>query len=199
MYSKIGSELLSVPTDNRSRVINSNFLFFVMVVIKKSFVEVFSDWKYILISFVIFVFFVSFSSLVINYEVLFNNFSLKLLFALFIGGLNSMALNSKISLFIISILTGILISMIVYKLKAVSEFKEVDKKTGLLGGVAVFFGIVVPTCSACGIGLLAVLGYGSLLTFLPFAGLEFAGLSIILLLTAIYFISRQIQQKTCKV
>lgn len=166
--------------------------------VRNSLKEVFSNWKYTLLAFIVGFGFVSFNALIINYKILFSSFSFKLLYGLFIGGLISMNPYSRVGLIIISFLTGILVAMIVYKLRLVSSVKTHSKRTGIFGGIAVFLGAVVPACGACGIGLLALLGYGSLLTFLPFAGLELAWLSVIFLAIAIYYISKQIQQKTCE-
>ncbi len=87
---------------------------------------------------------------------------------------------SFISLVLISLLVGILVSLIFYK---INLGKSIDnKKLGIFGSAGIFLGAFVPGCSACSIGLISFLGIGaSVLNFLPYKGLEISILSIGLL------------------
>ncbi len=162
--------------------------------IKDSFTYVFSNWKYTALSLVIALIFIILNLIIPNYKILINN--LNLFYPLIIGGLNSTHITSIINLILIGLLAGILVSMIIYKIKSIHILA--DKKTTSFGGMAIFLGTLVPACSACGFGLLTLLGYSGILIYLPFAGLELAWLSIILLIVAIIVISNQITNKTCK-
>jgi hypothetical protein len=163
--------------------------------LKSSFIEVFSNWKYILITFLVASIFTSFNLLIQNYRHLIENLNPKTIYFLLIGGLNSISNESLVNLFIISILAGILISMIIYKINTLNISSK--KSTGI-GGLGIIIGTLAPACSACGFGLLALLGYGGVLFALPFAGLELAWLSMIALTMAIIIISNQIAKKTCR-
>jgi hypothetical protein len=92
-------------------------------------------------------------------------------------------LHSYISLIIISILIGILFSLIIFK---VNLGKESDsKKLGFFASIGIFLATIAPGCAVCGVGLLSILGIGSgFLLFLPFEGLELSILSILILIYA---------------
>ena len=158
--------------------------------LKKSFKEVFNI-KYVLLSvlfaFVIFLF----NLLVTNYGLIVSRPSL--VFILILGAFNSISKSSLLVLSITSVLSGIFISMLVYKIKEIRKF---NKSYGFASS-GIFVGGLVPACSSCGLGLLAALGYGGLLAFLPFRGLELGVLGIILLGLGIIFMSNKIAEKTC--
>ncbi|OIO81437.1 hypothetical protein AUJ84_01190 [Candidatus Pacearchaeota archaeon CG1_02_32_132] len=91
---------------------------------------------------------------------------------------------------------GILISIIVYKTKNVSE--KTSKGNNSLSAIGLFLAILAPGCAACGLGLIAVLGLsGAILTFLPYKGLEISVISIAILAFAIFKMSKDIT--ICKV
>lgn len=118
------------------------------------------------------------------------------LFNLSINLRQAITLSSYLSLITISILLGILISIIVYKTKDTRE--KLSKKSGFLNTIGVFLAILAPGCAACGLGLIAVLGLtGAILTFLPFKGLEISVISIAILAFAILKMSKDIT--ICKV
>ena len=95
-----------------------------------------------------------------------------------------------IGLIILSLLFGFLISLITYKTKMLKNF---SKKTGFLTSAGIFFGVIAPGCSACGVGFISVIGFGSAaIAFLPWKGFELMILSVLLLLYAVYKISDQI-------
>ncbi|NCN98730.1 hypothetical protein COU62_02390 [Candidatus Pacearchaeota archaeon CG10_big_fil_rev_8_21_14_0_10_35_219] len=102
----------------------------------------------------------------------------------------STLLHSYISLVLSSLLIGILISLITFKIK---NAKHKSKKTGVLSSVGIFIALLAPGCAACGIGLIAVLGIGGIfISLLPFKGLEISVLAIIIIGFAIFKISKDL-------
>ena len=64
--------------------------------------------------------------------------------------------------------------------------------------IGTFLAIFVPGCAACGIGLVSLLGLGGgLINFLPWNGIEISIISIIILLIAIYQITKNMY--VCKI
>ena len=106
-------------------------------------------------------------------------------------GITGNFLHSRIILITISILLGITITMMTFKIHSNGRVKGNISKTGTFGAV---LGIAAPVCIPCGIGILSVLGLGSVLTFLPFQGTEIGILSIILLLFAIISLGSSINE-----
>ncbi|HLC96179.1 MAG TPA: hypothetical protein VJH97_02565 [Candidatus Nanoarchaeia archaeon] len=85
---------------------------------------------------------------------------------------------SYISLILISLLLGILASIILFKMKAKYDKEKIDR----ISTVSIFLGMLAPGCAACGIGLASVLGLsGYFVAFFPYNGLEISVLSIFLL------------------
>jgi len=117
----------------------------------------------------------------------------------FLGSFKSFILFSRtikiyslITTIIISLLFGILFSLIAYRTKLL---KETIKHPGVLTTIGIFFGILAPGCAACGIGLISALGLGAVtISLLPLKGLEFSLLSILLLLLGIFQMSRKINK-----
>ncbi len=97
-----------------------------------------------------------------------------------------------IGLIILSVLFGILFTLITYKTKMIKEF---SKKGGALATVGIFLGIIAPGCSACGVGILSVLGISSAtLSFLPFGGFELIIISILVMIYSVYKITYDINR-----
>tara|TARA_Y100000310_G_C20346168_1_gene652117 strand:+ start:106 stop:648 length:543 start_codon:yes stop_codon:yes gene_type:complete len=153
--------------------------------------QVFSKPKSILVFLISSILFYSLNVLILNFSNLKNNFStlgslgtLQLFLNLAIGFKSSVSLMSFLTIIIISILFGILLSLMVYKS---SLNMKLDKsRNGFLSGIAIFFAALVPGCAACGIGLISIFGLGSaFITFLPYDGLEFSIAAIFLMAFAI--------------
>ena len=145
--------------------------------------RVFTNWKYLTATIITAVVFYSFNVLISSWKnliVFYSSFgffkTVKFLFILWIGFKSTVILHSFISLIIVSILLGMLISLIFYKLR----FNILrDKKASFFGGVGIFLAAFAPGCAACGIGLASVLGIGAgFLAFLPYDGLELSIASI---------------------
>jgi len=148
------------------------------------FKEIFSKWKYLLIAVLISiafytlnVFISKFSSITSYYKELgfFGGSKLFIIFILSFG--DTVEFHSFISLIMISVLLGLLFSLILYKTTILKKFS--GKNFGFLGTTGIFLGILAPGCAACGVGLLSILGFGTAaITFLPYDGLELSILSI---------------------
>jgi hypothetical protein len=106
-----------------------------------------------------------------------NEFS-SFLFSLYKGGIISNPPHSTTILLTISILLGLVVSLMFFKIDANKSFKGNLTKSGTIGA---FLGVAAPVCAPCGIGLLSLVGIGGALLFLPFKGLEIGLLSIVLL------------------
>lgn len=91
------------------------------------------------------------------------------------------------SLIAISLLTGMLVTLVVYKAR--SRMKT-SSRSGVLSSLGVLAGAFVPGCAACGIGLAAALGLGASLATLPFKGAELSVLAIGLLVFALASVSK---------
>ena len=120
-------------------------------------------------------------------------FGIKFFFVLFFGFKETIIYSSFVSLVTISVLLGILFSLITYKTVMI---KKSSNGIGVLGTTGIFLGILAPGCAACGIGILSALGFGAaVLTFLPFNGLEISFLAIWILLFSVAKISKDIKKE----
>jgi len=156
--------------------------------------KVFKNPYYIILAFLIALLFYEINVFILNYNTIITIYSITGLFSslqlLLFSSLNLQNFilkSSLIFLIMISILIGLLFSLIIYKTKML---KSENKKIGILATAGIFLGALAPGCAACGIGLITVLGLGTaVLTFLPFKGLEISALSVIILLFAVFKIS----------
>ena len=120
----------------------------------------------------------------------------KAFFFMSLGFYNLIAWHSFISLIIISLLLGMLFSLLLFKTNYLKDSSS--KKFGVFGSVGIFLGVLAPGCAACGIGLLSVLGIGAAtIAFLPFDGLEFSILAIGIMSFSIYKVSKKLT--TCEI
>jgi len=95
-----------------------------------------------------------------------------------------------IGLIVLSLLFGILISLISYKTKMLKDFSG---KRGFLTSTGIFLGIIAPGCSACGVGFISAIGFGSaIIAFLPWKGFELILVAIFLLSFSVYKILKDI-------
>lgn len=101
------------------------------------------------------------------------------------------------SLIVISILFGIMIGIVAFK---ISISAPASKRTGVLGIFGFLFGILVPSCASCGLGVIAALGLSAtVLAVLPFDGLEFSVLAIGLLVITIWKASSGLMSCSSKI
>ena len=151
--------------------------------------KVFSNFKYPFIALAVAFLFYSFNVFVSNPSAISSFYSglgffegTKFFGALMFGFVNTVKLHSYISLILISLLLGILLSLTVYKVNLVIAPKTKNKKAGFFALTGTFLGAFAPGCAACGVGLASLLGISTAaLTFLPFDGLELSILAIGLL------------------
>ncbi|MBS3139490.1 hypothetical protein J4479_00625 [Candidatus Woesearchaeota archaeon] len=133
-----------------------------------------------------------------SFNAVFHNFRLALLtpnlfISLILGFHETMSIYSIIFLVIISVLTGILVSMTIFLLRR-------QIKDGIYAsGVGVIASVIAPACSSCALGLLGLLGLSSLLAVLPFKGIEIGILGIIIVLAAVNSLAKKIVAQTCPI
>jgi len=149
--------------------------------------EVFGKWRYFLLALFIAVFFYLLNVLVAGWKSLAGFYSsfgflktLNLLFVLIVGFRESITTASFISLIGISLMLGMLFTMLVYKHHIYASAS--DKKLGIFGGIGAFLAALVPGCAACGIGFASVLGLSAgALAFLPYDGIELSLIAVAIL------------------
>ena len=138
-----------------------------------------------------------------NYTALFTITSI-ILFALFYYFTLATTTNQSISIFImmngikfaiisfsllaiIALLSGLYISLVVYKIR----LKQKEKSSKFLGSLGIITGLFAAGCPMCGAFLFGLLGFPLVLFFLPYKGTELKLLAILLLLVSIYLITRK--------
>jgi hypothetical protein len=163
--------------------------------------RVFGNWKYTFGAVIVAVLFYVLNVLIAQYSALINFYSSfgilgtgKFFLTLIWGFGNTIYLHSYVSLIVISILFGILASLLFYKTQVVKGTG--NKKIGFFASAGIFFGVLAPGCAACGLGLASILGLGAgFLSFLPYDGLELSLLSVVILL----FVTFKISNDSCKI
>lgn len=90
----------------------------------------------------------------------------------------------------ISFLSGVYSSIFLYKILAVLPSKK--KFSSFAGSGAFLLGIFSTGCPMCGAFILGLFGFPLALFFLPFKGLELRLLSFLLLLLAVYLMSKEL-------
>lgn len=161
--------------------------------------EVFSKARYVVYALLIMFVFYLVNVLILNYQNIGLVYSSSGLFGV-ISALPSFLIGfrylltsaSFITLIFISIMIGILFSMIFYRTQ---KLKEASNEEEFFSSLGIFFGILAPGCAACGLGLLPLLGFGSVvLASFPLRGLEFSILAILILLFALFKITQDIHK-----
>ena len=109
---------------------------------------------------------------------------------LFQGGIATLATHAVILLAIISVLTGLVVMLITYKVRTARQGLR-GTKAATMGAI---FGVAAPACAACGIGLLSLLGLGSAVAYLPFQGTEVAVASVGLLGFATHSLNKSMKE-----
>ena len=166
-------------------------------------IKVFKNKNYLLLTIITTILFYSLNAIISSFLEIISFYksysflnSLKLTFLNILGFHYKILVSSLISLIIISILLGILVSLLTYKTKKIKQ----NENLGFFAAAGIFIGIIAPGCAACGIGMASILGFSAFLTFLPFKGLELSILSIILLLIANYQLSKTLlNDDSCKI
>ncbi|PIN90129.1 hypothetical protein COU57_04505 [Candidatus Pacearchaeota archaeon CG10_big_fil_rev_8_21_14_0_10_32_14] len=174
--------------------------------VKKSFKSlrtVFSDIKYILLAILIgflFYFLNFFISTFGNISSFYKSqgFYGIILFSytLFVNFKGSILLSSFVSMIVLSVLTGILFSLVLYK---VNLRKKDSPKIGMLSFTGMFLGIFAPGCAACGLGLAAFFGLAASFATLPLKGLEISILAMTIMTFSILRFSYYLYDDVCSI
>jgi len=166
--------------------------------------EAFSSQKYVFLSFGIAIVFFAINVILPNSKTLLEIFKAQGItasshFALVLleGSFGTMTLLSAILLITIACLLGIVISLIVYKIKSI---KGSAMQGGKITTVGAILGVAAPGCASCGLGVLSVFGLTSSLAVLPFKGAEIGIISIVLLMIAGASVATRIAEgESCKI
>lgn len=165
--------------------------------------RIFKNPRYVLLALIIAFLFYLLNGFFLNVKNAFTTYLLlgplgtaKLLFlasVLFHQQVNSLTLIAVIAL---SLLFGIFISLLTYRVYQV-DIKH-REKIGVLGTIGVFLGLAAPGCVACGVGVISLIGFSSLLALLPFGGQEIVFLALILVSISVINLSRKLYNPVCK-
>lgn len=123
------------------------------------------------------------------------SYKVKIIIYLMIGMWTSM---SRIGLFLLittAILTGLNISFLSQKIKDLKSQGNLKLTVG--GGT--LLGVISSGCAACGLPILAILGLGSSLAFLPLRGMELSYISVIILSYSLYLLVKPIPINNCNI
>jgi hypothetical protein len=144
----------------------------------KNIILVFSNYKYLLL------FFVLFGALFFLFELLTDD-------ALIKGnlGLTYFYINFTLQL-LISILFASFFTFFMYKYVAFSSF---DKKNSATSFIGTIFGVLVGGCAACSLTVASYLGLGSVIAFLPYHGIELKLFGFLMLVYANFISIRDLQ------
>mgnify|MGYP001567333870 CR=1 FL=1 len=151
-------------------------------VIKNNFIQVFSKWYNVVI-------FISVAILIEYVFIYFTNLDI------IVGNLGyNYMLWQIIFQTLISILFGLFVPISLYK---ILEFNSFSIKENLSSGGGTFLGLLVAGCPACSITLASYLGLSSIISFLPWYGLELKIMATLLLFYANYSLLKDLN--ICKI
>lgn len=119
----------------------------------------------------------------------------RILTGLLQGLTTSMTAFALLLLLLTAILTGINLTLIFLRLRAMHG----NGKLHVMVGGSSLLAIVGSGCAVCGLPLLALLGLSGSLIYLPWHGIELSVLAMMLLLTTFYFMLRSYPtEQVCK-
>ncbi|MBI2573397.1 hypothetical protein HYV86_06035 [Candidatus Woesearchaeota archaeon] len=154
--------------------------------------EVYGSWKYIALTVAISIAAYWFNVLIKNYRLIFEGDVVFAFWSVW-GSVDLMPLSSYLFLSLVSILTGIVVTYMIFLLR-----RQVREQMGM-GVVGVIAGVVAPGCASCALGIFSLLGLTGLLAWLPFQGVELAVLGLGLLIYSWYVLSKKIVTKVCEI
>ena len=169
--------------------------------------KVFGNPKYLALAILVVFLFYELNVFLTNWTSIFQFYSTfgflegsKFLWNLSVGFKETLERHSIISLGVISLMIGILVSLISFKVNSNVKV-EGSGKQGVLGVIGVFLAALAPGCAACGIGLASTLGLSAaFLTFLHYNGLEISVLAIAILGFVILKTTYDLKEcKACKI
>ena len=154
----------------------------------------------ILIAILYYVFFVFLNNYSLIYSTIVAQFpihtKLSIIFSLLTGIGSSLSGLNIIILGIVAGLTGLNSTLLLQNLKVMKSYGSMKV---VVGGSSLL-GLVSTGCASCGLPLLAFLGLGSSVSFLPLKGLELSLLTVILLLTSTIFLIKKLRKNpSCEV
>lgn len=120
-------------------------------------------------------------------------YKIKIVAGLIYGMWTSMSTNGFFLLTLTSILTGVNISLLSQKIK---DLKAQGNLRAIVGGSSLF-GIIGAGCASCGLPILALLGLGGSIAYLPLRGMELSYISVILLLFSLYHLIKANNKNEC--
>ncbi len=97
-----------------------------------------------------------------------------------------------LSFIVISLLFGLYITLLIYKIK---KIRKSGFKTNIFGIAGLSFGVFGAGCPMCGSLIFGFFGAPLALFFMPFKGLELRFLSIILMFISVFIISKNLNNK----
>jgi len=156
----------------------------------KSIKEVFLNKNYIFLTLIFTLFMFIINVIYRNYNLVFSNLSLKLLFSLLIGFPQTTTLSGLIILSIIFLLSGIILSLSIFLIK-----RQIKTK---LESSSIIIAIIAPACPTCTLGLFGLLGIGGIITYLPFKGMEIGIIGILLLTISLFYLSKKVNSNVCE-
>lgn len=119
-----------------------------------------------------------------------------ILIALLVGMWTAMSGFSLFLLTTVAVLTGLNLVITFERLRSI---RSSGKMHWAIGGSSIL-GIVGSGCASCGLPILALLGFGGAAAYLPFQGVEFSLVAIILLSVSLYALMKgRVQQIHCAV
>ncbi len=157
-------------------ILSMNLLF-------QNFKEVFANKRYLFFSIFLFLIFIFIFFLITDDELIRGN--LGIIFYSIVIFLNIG----------ISLLFSIFLSIFMYKYIKFSSFSTKEGTSSIIGS---FFGVLLTGCPACSLSLASYLGFASILSFLPFFGLELKILGFIILFYANYSILKNLNNCNIK-
>jgi len=175
----------------------------------KTFISVFKIPKHFFITAFLFSVILVFSIVLPNlhlisgiYSVFGFKASIKTIFALLGSFKTNFTLYSAIYTTLIALFFGINVSLFYFYY---SRFKSVKKRSGIkTNTIGLLLGVLGVGCASCGslvlASLFSIFGLGGLFSLLPFGGVEFAVLGLLMLMTSTYYLLKKIHDPmVCKV
>tara|TARA_Y100000034_G_C6797305_1_gene357483 strand:+ start:156 stop:698 length:543 start_codon:yes stop_codon:yes gene_type:complete len=160
---------------------------------RNAFKEVYSSYWGILITLVFTFIVFAVNPLLSNYRLLIEQFSFTLMWELIVAAPATTAVSSLIVLVIISVLSGMVFTYMIFLLR-----RQVNASAGI-GILGIVVGLFAPACPACALGLLSIVGLGGFLGILPFGGRELGIIGIGLLVFSLGYMSKKINTKVCPI
>jgi len=167
----------------------------------KTFISVFKIPKYIISTLILFIIVLGFSIILPNLSLILGIYSafglipsIKITFSLFGAIATNFTVYSAIYTVLIALFFGINASLFAFYY---SRFKNMKKSAGIKTSTAgLILGVLGVGCASCGsivlASLFSLLGLGGAFALLPFGGVEFAVIGLIMLVISTYYILKKI-------